>query len=112
VVATQENERARRGADGQPVCTLQSCPTFDVKKYLHQLQQALPCVPAIPDDALKFLHAAQDYKGIVTFIKKTMKIECHLTAAGMREGCRSDRYAARVSSLVCKRQLYRGTVTK
>ena len=47
----------------------------EIKNYLHQLRQALACVPPIPVDALYSLHKAQDYKGMVQFIKKWMKIE-------------------------------------
>src|SRR3984893_6810730 len=47
----------------------------EIKDYLHQLRQALACVPPIPVDALYSLHKAQDYKGMVQFIKKWMKIE-------------------------------------
>jgi hypothetical protein len=67
-------------------CELTECPTFVVSKYLHQLQQALPRVPPIPEDALRSLHAAQDYKGVVALIKKTMKIECRLVVAWVNSG--------------------------
>lgn len=46
-----------------------------IKNYLHQLRQVLPCVRPIPVDALHSLHKAQDYKGMVQFIKKWMNIE-------------------------------------
>jgi hypothetical protein len=70
----------------QSKCELTECPTFVVSKYLHQLQQALPRVSPIPEDALRSLHAAQDYKGFVAFIKKTMKIECRLIVAWVNSG--------------------------
>jgi hypothetical protein len=47
----------------------------EVRTYLRQLQQALPCVPPISVDALYSLHKAQDYKGMVRLIKKSMNIE-------------------------------------
>lgn len=47
----------------------------EIKNHLHQLWQALARVPPIPVDALYSLHKAQDYKGMVQFIKKWMKIE-------------------------------------
>lgn len=70
----------------QSKCELTECPTFVVSKYLHQLQQALPRVSPIPEDTLRSLHAAQDYKGFVAFIKKTMKIECRLIVAWINSG--------------------------
>jgi hypothetical protein len=47
----------------------------EIKNYLYQLRQALPCVSPVPVDALCSLHRAQDYKGMVQFIKKWMNIE-------------------------------------
>jgi hypothetical protein len=50
-------------------------PDFDVKKYLQELRRTLPYVPPIPTAALKSLHKAQDYKGMVKLIKRAMNIE-------------------------------------
>jgi hypothetical protein len=46
----------------------------DIKNYLDQLRAVLPCVPPISAEPLRSLHAAQDYKGMVQFIKKAMNI--------------------------------------
>jgi hypothetical protein len=62
---------AFRGAGGRSVDTSE----LDVKKYLHQLQQKLPRVPPLSVRAIKSLHKAQDYKGIVRLIKRAMNIE-------------------------------------
>lgn len=75
MVAKRENGHVEHDADAPPDCTLRSCPTFDVKKYLHQLQQLLPYVPPIPVRSIKLLHKAKDHKGIIRLIKKAMNIE-------------------------------------
>jgi len=46
-----------------------------IKKYLRQLQEALSPAPPISVENLKSLHAAQDYKGMVQLIKRSMNIE-------------------------------------
>jgi hypothetical protein len=53
-VATRNNAA---DVDARPACTLKSCPTFNVERYLSQLRQMLP-VPPIPVSALKSLHRA------------------------------------------------------
>jgi hypothetical protein len=50
-------------------------PDFDVKKYLQELRRMLPYVPPISVAALKSLHKAHDYKGMVKLIKRAMNIE-------------------------------------
>lgn len=77
-------------ADGRPFRTLQSCPTFDLTKYLHQLRQSLPRVPPIPAGALKALHAVQDYEGMLRLIKKTMNIESKLRVGWVNKGGSED----------------------
>jgi hypothetical protein len=86
VVAKRENNRAEHDTDARPFCTLQSCPTFDVKKYLHQLQRALPCVPPIPVQALTSLYTARDYEGMVQLIKKAMNVEVRLVVGWVNCG--------------------------
>lgn len=72
--------------DAESFCKLVSCPTFSVPKYLNQLRQRLPRVPPIPVSALKSLRAAQDYKGMVRLIKKTMNVEVDLRILWVSEG--------------------------
>jgi hypothetical protein len=86
VVAKRENDRAGHDAEGRPFCALESCPTFDVKKYLHQLQQALPRVPPIPVRTLRSLHATRDYEGMVRLIKNTMNVEVRLVVGWVNSG--------------------------
>ena len=47
----------------------------EIKKYIGQLLQALPCVPPISSAPLKALHEAKNYTGMVKLIKKAMNIE-------------------------------------
>jgi hypothetical protein len=75
MVAERDNGHVGHDADAARRCELRSCPTFDVKKYLHQLQQLLPYVPPISERTIKSLHKAQDYKGIIRLIKRAMNIE-------------------------------------
>ena len=88
VVAKRKSDGAEHDADARPVCAAQfcPCPTFDVKKFLHQLQQALPCVPPIPVRELTSLHTRRDYEGMVRLIKKTMNIEVRLVVAWVNSG--------------------------
>jgi hypothetical protein len=86
VVAKRKTDRAEHDADARPACTLQFCPTFDVKRYLHQLRQTLPCVPPIPVRELTSLHTSRDYEGMVRLIKKTMNVEVRLVVAWVNSG--------------------------
>jgi hypothetical protein len=79
-------EQGKSGADNSIACTLRSCPTFDVRKYLYQLRQMLPCVRPVPIGTLKSLHIARDYKGMVRLIKKTMNVETDIHVLWVLEG--------------------------
>jgi hypothetical protein len=61
-------------------------PNLDVKTSLLQLRQKLPCVPPIPERALKSLHAAQDYDGMVRLIKNMMNVEVRLVVEWVNSG--------------------------
>ena len=63
-----------------------SYDTINVKKYLNQLRQTLPYVPPIPVEALKSLHAAQDYEGMVRLIRRTMNLEVRLRVGWVNTG--------------------------
>lgn len=56
-------------------CDRRSCPTFQLRQYLLQLQQVLPYVPPVDVTALKHLYESRDHKGIVQFVKRFMNIE-------------------------------------
>ena len=58
----------------------------EIKTYLRQLQQVLPRVPAIPVGALKSLHKARDYEGMIRLIRKTMNIEVDLRIGWVNRG--------------------------
>jgi hypothetical protein len=77
---------AGNSGGAQPFCTLRSCTNFSVSKYLKQLRQVLPWVPPVPIGALKSLHSARDYKGMVRLIKKTMNVEIDLRIVWVSEG--------------------------
>jgi hypothetical protein len=74
VTAHNANNRAKRNADNLAFCTERDCPIFNVSKYLAQLQELLPSVPPVPIEALRSLHNARDYKGMVQLIKRAMNI--------------------------------------
>jgi hypothetical protein len=79
-----ENDESH--GDNSIACTLRSCPTFDVRKYLYQLRQLLHPVHPIPITTLKALHAAGDYKGMVRLIKETMNVEVDIRVLWVSEG--------------------------
>jgi hypothetical protein len=59
---------------------------FAVRKYLGELQQFSPLVPPIPLAALRSLHVAQDYKGMVRLTKQVMNVEVSLRIVWVPEG--------------------------
>jgi hypothetical protein len=61
-------------------------PDIDVNAYIDQLRQALPRVPPIPMRALKSLHKARDYEGMVRLIKRTMNIDVRLVVGWVNSG--------------------------
>jgi hypothetical protein len=79
---TQNNEADTRHGKELP---LQN-ERFAVRKYLGELQQFSPLVPPIPLAALRSLHVAQDYKGMVRLIKQVMNVEVSLRIAWVPEG--------------------------
>jgi hypothetical protein len=79
---TQNNEAATRHGKELP---LQN-ERFAVRKYLGELQQFSPLVPPIPLAALRSLHVAQDYKGMVRLIKQVMNVEVSLRIVWVPEG--------------------------
>jgi hypothetical protein len=65
---------------------------IDVKNYLDQLKRVLPSVEPISTGALKALHAANDYKGMVQLIKKAMNIaDVTFKVFWVTEGAAQDR---------------------
>jgi uncharacterized protein YecT (DUF1311 family) len=86
MVDKRENDRAENDLDARPYCKLKSCPSFDVAKYLHQLQQTLPQVPPISGWGLKSLHEARDYEGMVRLVRKTMNVEVKLKVGWVNSG--------------------------
>jgi hypothetical protein len=58
----------------------------EIKTWLAQLRQALPCVPPIPTATLKSLHKSRDYTGMVQFIKDTMNVEVKLRIGWVNSG--------------------------
>jgi hypothetical protein len=92
VVDRRENDRVVHEVY-RPFCDLRSCPKFDVEKYLHQLQQALPHVPPISGWELKSLHEARDYEGMVRLVRKIMNVEVKLKIGWVNSGGPKDAVA-------------------
>ena len=65
-------------ADGRPACDLESCPKFNVERYLRELRQTIPFVPPVPVQALKALHTARNYGRLVQLIRRTMNVQVNL----------------------------------
>jgi hypothetical protein len=57
-----------------------------VKTYLEELRQVLPYVPPIPVRALRSLHRARDYEGMLRLIKKAMNVEVRLVVGWVNSG--------------------------
>jgi hypothetical protein len=51
---------------------------IDVRAYINQLRRALPCVPPIPVEKIKALHARGDLTGIVKLIRSAMNVNVRL----------------------------------
>jgi hypothetical protein len=78
--------RKANSDNNSKICTQRSCPRFAVRKYFRELQQVLPLVPPVPLAALRSLHAAQGYKGMVRLIKQAMNVEVSLRIVWVPEG--------------------------
>jgi hypothetical protein len=72
--------------DARSMCTLKSCPKFNVEKYLLQLRHTLPCVSPVPVRALKSLHKARDYTGMVRLVRRAMNVEIKLRVGLVNSG--------------------------
>src|SRR5450755_3673778 len=86
MVDQRGSDRAKHNSNARPSCDRRDCPTFDVEKYLHELQQALPHVPPISGWELKSLHQARDYVGMVRLVRKTMNVEVDLKVGVVNRG--------------------------
>ena len=58
----------------------------EIKGYLAQLRQALPCVAPVSARALKSLHKAKDYEGMLRLIRQSMNVQVRLTIAWVNSG--------------------------
>jgi hypothetical protein len=58
----------------------------EIKGYLAQLREVLPVVPPVPTAALKSLHKAKDYEGLVRLIRQSMNVEVRLVVARVNSG--------------------------
>jgi predicted SprT family Zn-dependent metalloprotease len=93
MVDKRGNDRTKRDVNARPSCERRVCDTFDVEKYLYDLQQALPQVPPISGWELKSLHEARDYVGMVRLVRKTMNVEVDLKVGLVNEGGPEDAVA-------------------
>ena len=70
-----EHETACAKLGGCKASSRATALDFNVRAFLHEIRRTLPYVPPIPIEALRSLHKAQDYKGMVRLIKRAMNIE-------------------------------------
>jgi hypothetical protein len=59
---------------------------IDVPSFIKQLRQHLPHVPPIPARKLQSFHNAQDYEGMVRFIRSAMNLDVRLNVGWVNSG--------------------------